>query len=90
MAVEEAASPAIKDRHLKRISQRSSKQVSTSAAQQYTHESAKILQSSVKLAEKKPEDSLYKVKLMFFMIISIFLMYQVMKPSRKAPYKKKK
>ena len=88
--MEEASSPAIHDRHLKRISQRNSSGPTKSSAKQYTHESVKILESSMKIPDQKPEDPMFKIKMILFMIVSLFLTYQAMKPSRKAPYKIKK
>ena len=92
MSIEEASSPAIHDRHLKRISQpkREMNISMKSSARHYTHESAKVLESSLRLPEKKPEDPMYKVKLIVFFIVSLFLMYEAMTPSRKVPYRRKR
>ena len=62
-----------------------------SSAKQQTFESAKVLESSVKLPAKKDDgESMYKLKMIGFLIISFFLMYWAMTPTRKAPYKGKK
>lgn len=89
---EEASSPAIHDRHLKRISKpkRDISASMKSSARHYTHESAKVLESSLKLSEKKPEDNMYKIKMVIFFLVSFFLMYEAMTPSRKVPYRKKR
>lgn len=92
MSVEEASSPAIHDRHLQRISKpkRDINASMKSSARLYTHESAKVLESSVRLPQKKPEDNMYKIKMVLFILVSLFLMYEAMTPSRKVPYRKKK
>ena len=51
---EEASSPAIQDRHLKRLSKRQTgpSDAMKSSAKHYTHESAKVVESS-QIVEKK-------------------------------------
>ena len=46
-SIEEIASPAIHDRHLKRLSQPERNKSMKMSAKHYTHESAKVLESSI-------------------------------------------
>lgn len=89
-SMEDLASPAINDPHLKRLSRPHQNQAMTTSAKHYTHESAKILEGSVHVEGKKPKDNgMEKLKWIIFLIISFFLMYEAMSPTRKCPYKAK-
>jgi hypothetical protein len=50
-------------------------------------ESVKIA-SSQKAPTNESDQTLYKIKMAVFLIISFFLMYQAMTPTRRAPYKR--
>ena len=61
-----------------------------SSAKKYTFESAKVVNEEAQEKKKEENDSMYKVKWLLFLIVSAFLMYQAMVPSRKVPVKNKK
>lgn len=52
--------------------------------------------SSIRLAEEEKkkkieiEERNYKIKIIIFLIISVFVMFEAMSPSRKVPYKSKR
>ena len=60
------------------------------SAKHYTHESAKVLEGSYhEPSQPKPDETMYKLKWVLFLLVSLFLMYEAMTPTRKCPYKVK-
>ena len=91
ISFEELGSPAIHDRHLKRLSKpdHGNSDTMKQSAKHYTFESAKVVENESKVVEKEdPSESMYKVKMVLFLLVSFLMMYWAMTPTRKCPYKK--